>query len=159
MYKLLKYIKVLVVFFITIFILTQFIIQPFYIKGNSMLPTFKDRDLVLVSKLHYLLSQPRRGDIILFKNGISKNDYLIKRIITFQNDTIQIVNGKIYVNDALISEEYVKHKDNRSFYKRVTPVNSFFVLGDNRLISKDSRYKEIGFINKDSVIGKVIFKF
>jgi len=120
-----------------------------------MEPTISNGSWVLINKVSYVLNKPSRNDIVLIKY---KDNYYIKRIIAVENDTVEIKKGKVFINDNIIDENYVIHSDSLDFYKRVVPLHHVFVLGDNRRISKDSRYKDFGFVSNKNIVGKVIFK-
>ncbi len=156
-----SYVKIIIkIILLTAITLTC--IQPLRIEGYSMTPTLNHGSWVIINKLSYILSNPKRGDVILIKFSQNEHDkykYLVKRIIAIENDIIQIENGNTYVNNELQNENYIEKNNKENFYKRIVPQNNIFVLGDNRRISKDSRYKDIGFINVEKVIGKVLYWF
>ncbi len=138
-------------------IIILFFIKPIKITGSSMEPTLNHNSWVIINKLPYIISKPKRGDIIIFTLPNSEDSYMIKRIIAIENDIIQVVNGIIYINESLLQEKYIKNNPNSNFPKKLVPSNSVFVLGDNRIISKDSRYEDIGFIDLENIIGKIIY--
>ncbi|SHJ96029.1 signal peptidase I [Paramaledivibacter caminithermalis] len=146
---------------IMIILIVPFILKPIKVKGNSMYPVLKDGDWVLVSKISYIFSKPRRGDIIVFDlPNLNRNKkYFIKRIIGLEKETIEIKFGKIYINNAILHECYGYSSISDSFYKRIIPIHNFFVLGDNRRISVDSRYEDIGFVDRSQIIGKIILEW
>ena len=151
---------------IIVYIITRFAFQNMYVVGNSMDPTLKNGEAVLVNKLTYLLINPSRHDIIAFKhiNGTEEEMSFVKRIIGIPGDKIDIINHIIYVNDEILeipTEEYMKDnsmKKGNMSYPIVVPEDSYFVLGDNKKNSIDSRYLEIGMIPKTDLIGKIIMR-
>jgi len=125
------------------------------IYGKSMNSTLSEGNIVLSVRKTNL----KRGDVIAFYHN---NKILIKRVIGISSDWINIdKEGKVYVNNTLLEEPYLKEKNNGESnikYPYQVPDDNYFVLGDDRLLSVDSRYKEIGTIHKDNVIGKIIFR-
>jgi len=125
------------------------------IYGKSMNPTLSEGNIVLSVRKTNI----KRGNIIAFYHN---NKILIKRVIGVSSDWIDIdKKGNIYVNNILLEESYLKEKnkgESNIKYPYQVPEDTYFVLGDERLSSVDSRYKEIGTIHKDNVIGKIIFR-
>lgn len=154
--KVLKYIFITIILFSVIIC---FSFRPIKIEGNSMYPSLKHGDWVLINKAAYIFLKPKRGDIIIFDLANQNRKYMIKRIIGLEKETIEIKFGRVYINNYLLSHFYLDYSISDNFYKRIIPQNSFFVLGDNRRVSIDSRYREVGFINKQHIIGKIIFKW
>lgn len=130
--------------------------------GNSMEPGLHSGQHILINRLVYQVSSPKRGDVIAFQpNGNENSHYYVKRIVGLPGETIQIVNGYIYIDDKLLSEEgdYDKIKDPGIAINEIKlGEDEFFVLGDNRNFSEDSRAGNIGIVNKEYMIGKVWFK-
>lgn len=115
-----------------------FLIQPHRVKGESMMPNLKDGELILTEKVSYRFYEPKRGDIIVFKApGTNDVDY-IKRIIGLPGDQIIISDGTIYVNGRKLKEKYETQSTNSSVDLKI-PSSEYFVLGDNRAASSDSR--------------------
>lgn len=138
------------------------ILQPHKIKGNSMEPNFHDGEYLLTDKLSYRFKEPARGDVIVFKPPVSQEDEYIKRIIALPGETISIKNGKFYINGKMLIENYIPssiYTKGKTFLpndKEITvPQGSYFVAGDNRESSSDSRYW--GFITKGDISGKAWF--
>lgn len=144
-------------------IIMQFVV-PTTVFGNSMEPNFSDRDYVLLEKQAYAgEKEPERGDVIVFKSHLKEKDgkdmKLIKRVIGVEGDKIAVKDGKVYVNGEALKEEYIKDGTTSGEVKPVTvPKGSVFCMGDNRLHSVDSRYREVGFIDKSDIIGKVFMR-
>ncbi len=137
-----------------------FLLKPIKIDGNSMYPAFKDGDWILVNRAAYIFSSPKREDVVAFRYEGINRQYLIKRIVGLEYETIEIIWGSLYINsDKFDDEEYARYFRQDNFNKRIIPKDHFFVLGDNRKVSVDSRYEEIGFINMNDIIGKIIFKW
>ncbi len=129
------------------------------VAGESMMPTFEDGDEVLLDKLSYRLSEPAHGDLVAFYPGGSKSaNPTVKRIIAQPHDTVRIENGAVYVNDSLIEDvartDYISEPGLASSDITLA-AGEYFVLGDNRNDSEDSRYASIGNVTTDMMIGKV----
>lgn len=129
--------------------------------GQSMEPTLASGDRVLTNRFIYRMTEPKRGDLVVFKpNGNEKSHYYIKRVIGLPGETVQIIDGFIYIDDEVLVEdikfdkmEYAGVADE----KIVLGEDEYFVLGDNRNASEDSRNAEIGNINKQDITSKVWF--
>ena len=117
------------------------------VVGQSMSETLESGDEILVNRFIYKVSDPKPNDIIVFlPNGNEKSHYYVKRVIAVPGDTVLIQNGAVYVNGELFASEEMKLED-----------DEYFVLGDNRNNSEDSRYANIGNVKKDYIIGKAWF--
>lgn len=130
--------------------------------GESMSPTLESGDTVLVNKFAYRLSAPKAGDIIAFKpNGNENSHYYMKRVVAVPGDTIQIISGRVYVNGEL-AEEKVQTEKMEEAGVAEEPITlgsgEYFVLGDNRNASEDSRSADIGNVNEKDILGKVWFR-
>ena len=156
---LLDILEVFVTSFAIFLFIYLLILQPHKIKGNSMEPNYHDGEYLLTDKLTYRLKNPSRGDVIVFKPPVSQDEEYIKRIIALPGETISIRDGKYYINGKQLQENYIPNSiytNGKSFLPNNTdktvPANSYFVSGDNRESSSDSRYW--GFISKEAITGK-----
>lgn len=140
------------IFFLFLSIVLTFFVAPAYVSGSSMEPTLHDKDILFLNKLDRDFTT---NDIVVFRSNTLKKS-LIKRIVGVPGDTVYMVNGDLYVNDILIEGEYETIATFESFDKVVVPENSFFVMGDNRPGSVDSRSVNVGFVNKKYIYGKII---
>ncbi|PPD58501.1 signal peptidase I [Dehalogenimonas etheniformans] len=122
-----------------IFLLFQVTLQNSIVDGSSMEPNLMNGDRLLVSKVSYVFSEPKRGDIVIFPSPYSDGREFIKRIIGLPGETVQIVSGEVRINGTLIDEPYLVNKDTRSYPATVIPTGEYFVMGDNRPVSLDSR--------------------
>lgn len=139
-----------------------FIAEARYIPSEAMLPTLQISDRLIIDKLAYRFSPPQRGDIIVFSptEVLQQQDYheaFIKRIIGLPGDKIQIEDGKVYINEQPLQENYINELPNYEYGTEVVPANSYFVLGDNRNNSYDSHYW--GFVPRQNIIGKATQRF
>ncbi len=132
-------------------------------SNSSMEPTYETSDILLINTIAYKLSSPETNDVIAFKPKSNVNaSYSIKRVIATPGDTIYINNGRIYLNDELYKENLeVERIENAGI--AATPItlqdNQFFVLGDNRNSSEDSRYESVGFVASEDILGKVWMRY
>lgn len=136
-------------------IITNFVASHTKVEGNSMESTLENGDDIIVEKFSYLTNNPERYDIIVFRESESVN--YIKRVIALPGETIQITEGKIYINERAIFDAYgnAKMEDGGIAEKPLKlGQDEYFVLGDNRNASKDSRDKAVGVIKRDQIIGK-----
>ena len=148
--KIIKEIIPYLIIIVVVILIRTFIITQVRVDGASMDKTLENGQILLL----YKLGNVKRYDIVVLDEEI-EDEIIIKRIIGMPNDTVEIKNGKIYVNDEEIEEEYAYGQT--SDYDKITlGDDEYFILGDNRPISKDSRY--FGPVKKDEIIGKVIFR-
>lgn len=141
--------------------LTYFAGMRTSVIGDSMEPALSNGQEILINRFLYKLSSPKRGDVVVFlPNGNQNTHYYVKRIIALPGETIQILNGKVYINGELLEEDesYDKIIDPGIAGNEITLAgNEYFVLGDNRNSSEDSRSGNIGPIAKNTIIGKAWF--
>lgn len=126
--------------------------------GESMSPTLADGNSIIVNKMVYRFSSPKRFDVVVFKqNGSEHSYYNIKRVIGLPGETVQIKDGEIYIDGDKLEEEYdFDSISNGGLANEAITLDSkeYFVLGDNRNASEDSRYANIGLVIKDDIVGK-----
>jgi signal peptidase I len=140
----------------------HFVAEARFIPSESMLPTLKVDDRLIIDKMSYNFNQPQRGDIVVFNptDALKEqkfNDAFIKRVIGLPGDRVKVKEGKVLVNDQPIPESYIKEIPQYEFESVTVPANSYFVLGDNRNNSYDSHYW--GFVPKDRIIGRAVVRF
>jgi signal peptidase I len=143
---------------VLIYVVVQYAVQTVHVLGFSMDPTLSDNDLLIMSKISYRLHAPERGDIIVIEPaGSGDHRDLIKRVIAVPGDRLRISGGRITVNGHPLEEPYVFEPwtSNNTVYagqERVMPPDSYFVLGDNRNHSRDSR--SFGYVKRRAILGK-----
>lgn len=142
------------------YLLILFVGQRTEVNGNSMRPTLSDKDNLIVDKISYRFREPERFEIIVFPFEYKKDIYYIKRIIGLPGETVQIdEEGRIYINGEVLEESYgieVIEEHNRGIASEPVTLgeDEYFVMGDNRNNSSDSRVKEVGNINREEIIGR-----
>ncbi|BAU29165.1 signal peptidase I [Aneurinibacillus soli] len=132
-----------------------FLFAPYVVKGVSMEPTLINNERILVNKGVYYAENPQRGDVIVLH--ATKEDDYIKRIIGIPGDELELKNGVLYRNGSVANEPYIAEVTLSGFERLVVPKDSYFVMGDNRNRSMDSR--EIGFIERSHVVGRAEYVF
>ncbi len=136
-----------------------FLYQPVKVEGISMMPSLDDQERILVNKFVYRLESIQRGDIVVFHYPLDPSLSFIKRVIGVSGDRIRIDAGQVYVNSSPINEDYVPpaYVDERSYNTIVVPPDCYYVLGDHRSLSKDSR--DFGPVNASLIYGKAVFGY
>ena len=142
--------------FLAIHLIITYVGQRTTVSGDSMLNTLYNNDNLIVDKISYRFSKPKRFDIIVFPH---EDTHYIKRIIGLPGETVQIIEGEVYINGEKLEESYGNAPIRLENYgMAVKPLkigeNEYFVLGDNRNASLDSRFQDVGMIKRDEIIGK-----
>jgi signal peptidase I len=136
-----------------------FLYQPVKVEGVSMMPSLEDQERIFVNKFVYRLEPIERGDVVVFRYPPDPSKSYIKRVIGVAGDHIRIDGGQVYVNGEALDEGYVPpaYTDARSYPEITVPPDSYFVLGDHRSMSSDSR--EFGPVNQTFIYGKAVFGY
>ena len=136
-----------------------FLYQPVKVEGTSMMPSLDDQERIFVNKFVYRLESIQRGDIVVFRYPRDPSKSFIKRVIGLAGDRIRIEAGQVFVNGEPLQEDYVPHlyADERSYPESVVPEGSYFVLGDHRTMSNDSR--DFGPVPSSFIYGKAVFGY
>jgi signal peptidase I len=134
-----------------------FLYQPVKVEGTSMLPGLEDQERIFVNKFVYRWEPISRGDIVVFRYPRDTSKSYIKRVVAVAGDHVVIDKGRVFVNGYYLDEPYVppQYVDQRSYSEIVVPNDSFFVLGDHRSMSSDSR--DFGPVSRDYITGKAVF--
>lgn len=147
---------------VLVFLVVTYVGQRVEVVGSSMYPTLEDKDNLLVDKFTYKFGDPERFDIVVFPYRYEKNTYYIKRIIGLPGEHIRIdENGVIYINNLVLEEGYGREtiKDPGRAYEDIKlGPNEYFVLGDNRNNSQDSRDPNVGNISRTEIIGRAFMR-
>ncbi len=143
---------------VSVFIIV-FVYQPVKVEGTSMMPGLDDQERIFINKFIYRWEPIERGDVVVFRYPQDPTKSYIKRVIGIAGDRIRIDEGRVYVNGDPLYEPYIRpsYRDDRSLPEITVPADSFFVLGDHRNMSQDSR--DFGAIPQQSVYGKAVFVY
>src|SRR5205085_8017636 len=136
-----------------------FLYQPVKVEGTSMMPSLDDQERIFINKFVYRIEPIQRGDIVVFRYPRDPQKSFIKRVIGLAGDHVRIADGRVYVNGKLLEEDYVPgaYEDGRSYPELVVPPDSYFVLGDHRSLSNDSR--DFGPVDAGYICGKAVFGY
>ena len=136
-------------------LIVTFGFQVARVDGLSMAPTLEDHDRLIVNKLVYEIGEPRPGDIVMLYYPLNPDKSFVKRVIAEEGDTVRIVDGRVYVNDIPLKDDYVssEYRSHDDWGPQVIPEGYYFVMGDHRNNSSDSRHW--GMVPKRYIIGKV----
>lgn len=136
-----------------------FVYQPVKVEGTSMMPGLNDQERIFVNKFVYRWEAVKRGDVVVFHYPYDPSKSYIKRVIGVAGDQVAIRRGWVYVNDELLFEPYVSgsYRDERSYPSFTVPDGSYFVLGDHRNRSNDSR--DFGPVGREFIYGKAVFAY
>jgi signal peptidase I len=140
-------------------LIITFLYQPVRVEGTSMLPRLEDRDRLFINKFVYRFTAIDRGDVVVFHYPRDPEKSYIKRVIALPGDSFRIDHGHVFVNGALVPEPYVppEYRDTRSVDEMTLPPDEYFVMGDHRSISSDSR--DFGLVDRSLIYGKAIFVY
>lgn len=149
------------IFILCLFLIPEFICCKYTVDGKSMEATLMNEQQLIGEKISYLVKNPKRNDVVVvqpYKDD--KNNYYVKRVIGLPGETIKIVNGRLFINDKEIKEKYIKEPmmESTNYGPVELKKDEYFVMGDNRNYSIDSREKNIGPIPKDRFIAKVFLR-
>ncbi len=136
-----------------------FLYQPVKVEGTSMMPSLSDQERIFINKFVYRIESIQRGDIVVFRYPFDPQKSFIKRVIGLSGDRVRISEGHVYVNGSMLAEDYVPYiyKDVVSYPDIVVPDHSYFVLGDHRSRSNDSR--DFGPVDASFIYGKAAFGY
>ena len=140
-------------------LIRTFIVELYIVDGPSMKPTLQHEERLVVNKFIYRLRNPEKGEILIFKYPRDTSRDFIKRVIAVGGDTIEIKEGRVYVNDQMLKEDYILEKTRTEYPKVTIPEGTVFVMGDNRNNSDDSRFADVGFVPLDLIKGKAVVVF
>ena len=140
-------------------LIITFLYQPVRVEGTSMLPRLEDRDRLFINKFVYHISAIERGDVVVFHYPRDPEKSYIKRVIALPGDRLRIDHGVVLLNGRHLLETYVpqEYRDTRSMAEMVVPEGAYFMMGDHRSISSDSR--EFGPVERSLIYGKAVFVY
>lgn len=147
---------------VCVFVIPKYVVQRTVVDGHSMENTLQNGDNLIVEKVSYRFSDPERFDVIVFyPYGRDENEYYVKRIIGLPGEKVQIIGDEIYINDKLLDENYGKMAITDGGIATdgiVLADDEYFVMGDNREVSLDSRSEEVGPVKRDLIEAKVCLR-
>jgi signal peptidase I len=156
-------VKIVIISFLIVLPIRYFIIQPFYVQGASMEPTFYDHEYLIIDEISYRFNEPKRGEVVVFRYPRNPQDYFIKRVVALPGEKVEIVNGSVYIYNEdrpegfRLDESLYLSESVQTYNVNTEPLSlasdEYFVLGDNRYSSKDSR--NFGALNRSFITGKV----
>ena len=140
-------------------LIITFLYQPVRVEGTSMLPRLEDRDRLFINKFVYHVAAIERGDVVVFHYPRDPEKSYIKRVIALPGDQLRIDHGHVWVNSKLLHEPYVpvQYRDTRSMAEVTVPPDCYFMMGDHRSISSDSR--DFGSVDRSLIYGKATFVY
>lgn len=140
-------------------LIITFLYQPVRVEGTSMLPRLEDHDRLFINKFVYRFAAIERGDVVVFHYPRDPEKSYIKRVIALPGDRLRIDKGEVILNGRLLREPYVPeaYEDSRSMREMIVPDDTYFVMGDHRSISSDSR--EFGPVDRTLIYGKAVFVY
>ena len=140
-------------------LIRTFIVELYVVDGPSMRPTLQHEERLVVNKFIYYFRDPQKGEVVIFRYPRDPSRDFIKRVIATAGDTIEIKEGRVYVNDQLLREDYILEKTRTEYPKVTIPEGTIFVMGDNRNNSEDSRFPDVGFVPLNLVKGEAVLVF
>jgi len=143
---------------LALFIMT-FVGRAFTVEGPSMLPTLHSGERLVVERVTYLFRPPRRGEVIVFRYPLNPRDFFVKRVVGLPGDRVAIREGLLWINGQPVHEEYVTTRAVHAFPEVKVPEGHYFVMGDNRNNSEDSRDPRVGFIPRELIVGRAIWRY
>ncbi|MBI2669774.1 MAG: signal peptidase I [Candidatus Yanofskybacteria bacterium] len=156
-------IKIVIISLAIVIPIRYFLVQPFFVKGASMEPTFEDTDYILIDEITYRFRDPARGEVVVFRFPQDQTQFFIKRIIGMPGETVEIKNDQVIIHNKekpggfSLNESYLDKGQHTMGGMRIKlNLNEYFVLGDNRLRSSDSR--RWGPLNRSLITGRVFFR-
>ena len=155
-----EWVRALVIALLVAVFITQVIIVNARVPTGSMIPTIQEGDRVIGFRLAYVFDPPMRSDIIIFRYPDDESQYYVKRVIGLPGETVNIINGQVFIDDrdAPLEESYLNEPMMGSFGPYEVPEGHYFVMGDNRNHSWDSRSWQNTYVSEDQLVGEAVFR-
>ncbi len=157
--EILSWLLVIAAAFALAFIVTNYVIIKAEVPSGSMKETIQIDDRLIGFRLAYLFSEPERGDIVIFKYPDNEKENYIKRVIGLPGEKVEIIDGVVYIDGERYEEDYINGTPEDSFGPYEVPEGCYFMLGDNRNSSRDSRKWENTFLKEEDIMAKVLFRY
>ncbi len=159
MAEIIDWVKHIGIALLVAFLISRFVIVNAHIPTPSMEETIMVNDRIIAFRMQYMFAEPQRGDIVVFKFPDDEKILYVKRVIGLPGEQVKIQDGKVFVNDKAIEENYLNEPMIGNFGPFIVPEGEYFMLGDNRNNSRDSRYWTNKFVEKNKILGKAIFSY
>ncbi len=153
----LDWIKSLLVAVIIALLIRHYVVEIFLVEGQSMHPTLSHSERLVVNKFLYRFDEPSRDDIVVFEYSGDKD--FIKRVVGLPGEKVKLDEGQVYLDGDPLEEDYTSGSEDDNFGPEKVPDDHYFVLGDNRDNSMDSRSASVGYISEEQIKGKAFFAF
>ena len=164
--EILDFLKMLLISIVVVFLCTRFLIRPVRVDGDSMYPTLHNGEIMIMSKLHYgtsyffnqpivLGGEPERFDVVVCRYPDRGSTNFVKRVVGLPGDTVQISGGYLYVNGVKYTEKFLSARMYSDYGPYIVPEGHYFLMGDNRNNSNDSRSSHVGAVPRNMILGKV----
>lgn len=154
-----SWVKLIIAALALSFVLNNYIIAKAEIPTGSMENTVMTGDRIIALRVAYLFQGPKRGDIVVFKYPDDETQNYLKRVIGLPGETVEIIDGEVFIDSELLTEDYLKEIPVGSYGPFEVPEQSYFMLGDNRNMSEDARYWENTYVEEKKIIGKAVLKY
>lgn len=156
--ELLSWVKVILTALLIAIVLRTFVFQMALVNQISMEPTLHEGQMLIISKINYFIGEPQRGEIIVLKDDV-ENKLLIKRVIGLPGEKVQLKDGKVYINAKELQPDYTASPTYAYTQDEWTlPSGEYFVLGDNREHSRDSRLENVGMVEREDIVGRAVYR-
>lgn len=157
--ELIEYLQAFAIAIVLAAFIITYVAQSFVVEGSSMEPSLYNRERLLVNKLVYRFRKPEYGDVVVFRYPANPKRRFIKRVIGVPGDVVEIRDGHVILNGVVLDEDYTRDFTYGYFGPKTVPEGRYFVLGDNRNNSDDSRYPDVGFVPMENIVGKASFRW
>ncbi len=157
--ELFSWVRLILISLVLAFLISNFVVVNAVVPTGSMEDTIQVEDRIMALRLTYLFEDPARGDVIIFDPPDGGEDWYVKRIIGLPGDTVEIHDGGVYINGKRLEEDYVKEATEGVFGPYQVPEGCYFMMGDNRNDSLDSRFWRNPYVRRDQIKGKVLFEY
>ena len=154
-----EWLSILLLAFCIVYLVNTYVIVNANVPTGSMIPTINPEEKIIASRFAYHTTSPERGDVVIFRYPDNEEILYVKRVIGLPGDEVLIKDGNVYINGVKLEEPYVKKETKGNFGPYEVPEGCYFMLGDNRNNSEDSRFWHNKFVSEEKILGKVVIKY